>query len=88
MSAFRKLFLEHPATVDESYFEHLAFAFRFSARLFRMSLAAFIHGVIPAAFETTASGKVLLLAEEIRTRRLRMAEVGGNAGFSAQKPAG
>jgi Family of unknown function (DUF6356) len=88
MSALRKLFLEHPATVDESYFEHLVFAFRFSTRLFRIGLAALMHGVVPATFETTASSEVLALAEEIRTRRQRMAETRATARFSVQKPAG
>lgn len=73
MSTFKRLFLDHPATIDEGYFEHLLFAFKFSGRLFRMGFAALVHGVVPATFETTASSGILKLSEEIRIRRQLMA---------------
>jgi Family of unknown function (DUF6356) len=69
MQTFRRLFLDHPATVDESYLEHLVFAFRFSGRLFWIGCAALVHGAVPCAFQTTASTGVLKLSEEIRARR-------------------
>jgi len=50
-----KVFLEHPRSVDESYFEHMAFAGRFSLKLFAAAFCALIHAFIPAAFEKTAS---------------------------------
>jgi hypothetical protein len=55
--------------VDESYFEHLVFAFRFAGRLFRIGLAALLHGAIPAMFATTASGDVWAFGEAIGRRR-------------------
>ena len=73
MPKFARLFLDHPAAVNESYFEHMLFAFRFAARLFRIGCAALIHGVVPSVCETTASTGVLALAEEIRSRRRLMA---------------
>jgi hypothetical protein len=50
-----KVFLEHPRSVDETYFEHMAFAGKFSLRLFVAAFCALIHAFIPAAFEKTAS---------------------------------
>jgi len=50
-----KVFLEHPRSVDESYFEHAAFAGKFSLKLFAAAFCALIHAFIPAAFEKTAS---------------------------------
>ena len=50
-----KIFLEHPAKVDESYFEHALFAGRFAALLFFAGFAALVHAFIPALFEKTAS---------------------------------
>jgi hypothetical protein len=67
------LFRTHPAKVGETYFEHMAFAFGFSFRLFRAALAALLHGVVPALCETTASSDVLAMNEEIRRRRAQMA---------------
>jgi hypothetical protein len=73
MKTLHETFLAHPEAVGESYFEHMAFAFRFSGRLFKAALAAFVHGVVPAACETTASATVLAMNEEIRARRALMA---------------
>ena len=52
---FARLFLDHPATVDETYGEHARFAAGFSLRLFGAALAAAVHAVIPCLFEKTAS---------------------------------
>lgn len=50
-----RVFLNHPASVGESYFQHAAFAFGFSGRLFAAAGAALVHAVIPCLFEKTAS---------------------------------
>ena len=71
----RKLFTEHPEKVGENYLEHMIFAFGFSARLLRASAAAFVHGLVPALCETTASTAVLNITDEIRARRAEMAKV-------------
>ena len=67
-----RLFSDHPAKIGETYLEHMAFAFGFSARLFRAAFAALVHGVVPALHETTASTEVLAIADEVRGRRARM----------------
>jgi hypothetical protein len=72
MSAVSKLFTAHPAAVGESYFEHMRFALKFSGRLFRAAFAAFAHGFVPAACETTASEAVFAMTDEIRARRRLM----------------
>lgn len=51
-------FLEHPATVNETYFEHMAFALRFFRKLFVASGAALIHAFVPSMCKTTASRAV------------------------------
>ena len=68
----KRLFLDHPAKAGESYFEHLVFAFRFSWRLIRAGFAAFVHGLLPACCETTASSEVLAMNDEIRARRAQL----------------
>ena len=74
MSSMSKLFIAHPAAVGESYFEHMKFALKFSCRLFRAGLAAFVHGFVPAVCETTASEAILAMNDEIRARSRLMAE--------------
>lgn len=51
----KTLFLAHPRSVGESYFEHMAFAARFSGRLMLAAGAALVHAVLPFLFERTAS---------------------------------
>ena len=49
------VFLDHPATVNETYFQHMRFALTFAFWLAMAGLAALVHAFIPAACETTAS---------------------------------
>ncbi|MCG6904918.1 MAG: DUF6356 family protein [Rhodobacter sp.] len=50
-----RVFLSHPASVDETYGEHARFAAGFSLQLFAAAGAALVHAVIPCLFEKTAS---------------------------------
>ncbi|MCB1483253.1 MAG: hypothetical protein KDJ55_15150 [Rhodobiaceae bacterium] len=61
-------FQRHPATVGESYFEHMAFAARFGTLMFAAGAAALIHALLPFAFETTASSIVRKMCAEMDAR--------------------
>ena len=50
-----RMFMDHPASVDETYGEHAKFAFGFSLKLFAAAGAALVHAIIPCLFEKTAS---------------------------------
>ncbi|GAB1583170.1 DUF6356 family protein [Phyllobacterium phragmitis] len=63
-----RLFTDHPASVDETYLEHMAFAAGFSVKLFAAALAAMIHAVLPFLFEKTASGIIRTLYERTHNR--------------------
>ncbi len=66
--SFLSAFRDHPASVGETYPEHMAFAMRFGARLIFAGAAAFVHALIPALFETTASDTVKAIHAEIEGR--------------------
>ena len=68
-SPVRRLFLEHPATVGESYAQHFAFASSIGLRLITMGLACVTHALIPAAFETTGSRGLEAIRREIKAAR-------------------
>jgi hypothetical protein len=55
---FGRLFMDHPRSVGESYFEHLLFAGGFALRLLGAGLAALVHALIPCLFEKTASNMI------------------------------
>ena len=52
----RVSFTEHPASVGETYAEHMASAWSFSARMAVGALACFAHGLLPFLFTRTGSG--------------------------------
>ena len=68
MTAFVRLFSDHPASVDETYFEHMAFAGRFSGKLFLAGFMALVHALLPFLFEKSASGIVRELYEKTSGR--------------------
>ena len=59
-----RIFMDHPASVDETYGGHAKFAFGFSIKLFGAAFAALVHALIPCMFEKTASRMV----EELYTK--------------------
>ncbi|HTS21625.1 MAG TPA: DUF6356 family protein [Casimicrobiaceae bacterium] len=48
-------FTAHPASVGETYGDHLRFALSFGSRMALGGLAAIVHAVLPFLFVTTAS---------------------------------
>lgn len=71
-----KLFTDHPASVDETYFGHMAFALWFAGRLALAALAALGHAFLPFAFQTTASRIVRDLFERTHNRGANGPEAG------------
>ena len=65
---FKEIFIDHPASVDETYFQHMRFAARFSAVLFAAGAAALIHALVPCLFEKTASNRIRKLYSLIDNR--------------------
>lgn len=66
---FRRWFLDHPASVNETYREHFRIAFGFGGTLLRAGAACLIHAVVPVWFTTTASRSVDRLHGELFGRR-------------------
>lgn len=64
----RRLFLDHPASVGESYLEHARFALGFAFWLLAAGLAALVHAVLPFLFQKTASGIIRRLFARIDGR--------------------
>ncbi len=67
-SPIATLFLDHPASVNETYFGHMRFAFGFAFWLAVAAAAAVIHALVPALCETTASRILRRLHARIESR--------------------
>lgn len=74
---FKRLFVEHPASVGESYFEHMGVAASFGGAMFLGSLACFVHAVFPGLCVKTGSGVVTTLHHRMVTHRTDPARVAG-----------
>ena len=68
---FDRLFLAHPRSVGEAYFEHGAMALGFAGRLFVAACACLAHAVVPALFPRTASRIIVELHGRMVTSRRR-----------------
>lgn len=66
-----RAFTDHPASVGETYGEHMGVALSFAGPLFLASIACFIHAFLPFAFETTGSRAVKQLYQRMVSHRVR-----------------
>jgi len=85
----KRVFSEHPASVGESYFEHMGVAFRFSGKMFSAAFCCFVHGLFPFLFVRAGSDCVseLYLAMVIKRDRRKGVSV-PTAAISDQQSAG
>jgi hypothetical protein len=66
-----QLFTRHPASVGETYTEHMQVAAGFGFRLFLASMACFVHALLPFLFERTGSTAIQSLHGSMVISRLR-----------------
>ena len=71
MSLF-KLFTEHPASVGETYFEHMGNAVSFSTRMLAGGLACMVHAFLPFLFVKTGSNAVTKLYDRMVVNRSKL----------------
>jgi Family of unknown function (DUF6356) len=67
-----RLLLAHPRSANQGYFEHMKFAWRFAFTLFKAAAAAFIHGLLPNLFCTSASMTIRRLHGELEGRHSKI----------------
>jgi len=73
MSDFSRLFTEHPASVNESYWQHFASAMSFGGRMIWGGLVCLVHAVIPGVCCTKGSEMIGDLHDRMITNRKRPA---------------
>ena len=71
----KRLFVDHPASVGESYTEHMGVAASFGAAMFVGSLACFVHAVFPGLCVKTGSGVITDLHRPMVTHRVAPARL-------------
>jgi hypothetical protein len=74
MNAWKRLFTEHPATVNETYGQHFVSAAGFGFKMIGGGIVCLLHALIPGAFCTKGSDTICELYEKMVTNRRRLAE--------------
>jgi hypothetical protein len=64
-----RLFTEHPASVGETYWDHLLRACWFSGKMFLAASACLVHAVFPFLFVKTGSTAITQLYSAMVTHR-------------------
>ncbi|MBT3661456.1 MAG: hypothetical protein HOA30_08860 [Rhodospirillaceae bacterium] len=77
----KRLFTEHPASVNETYFQHMGMAMGFAVRMFVGALAGLIHAVFPFLCVKTGSGIISTLHHRMVTHRDQSAPESPRAGL-------
>jgi hypothetical protein len=81
-------FTRHPASVGETYTEHLCMAGSFGWRMVIGGLACLVHAVFPFLFEYTASNHIRVLHEQMVQKRRRLDRLAAEAQPVALDPRG
>ena len=62
-------FSEHPASVGETYFEHMGTALSFAGAFLAAGLACLVHAFMPFLFTSTARNAIQALHRRVVTHR-------------------
>jgi len=84
----KSAFTDHPASVGETYGQHMGMAFGFAGRLFLASLACLIHGLLPFLFVRTGSAAIADLHLRMVSHRDRRSPDAGEATRAGLAPHG
>lgn len=71
MKRLLALFTEHPASVGETYLQHLVSATGFSLHMIGCGFCCLIHGLLPFLFVRTGSNAVVELHDRMVANRAR-----------------
>ena len=73
MSIWNRLFADHPASIDETYGQHLVQALGFGVRMIWGGLQCIVHALVPGLCVTSGSEMISELHERMVTHRRRVA---------------
>jgi len=66
---FQHVFLKHPRSIGESYWQHQRHALQFGTAMIAAGVACLIHGLVPALFLSTASRTIRRLHDKLVVTR-------------------
>ena len=82
----KRLFTDHPATVDETYGQHFSVAGWYGMRMLGGGLACLVHAVFPFLFLRTGSATITHLHQHMNDRMGAPGTVGAPAKSKTAEP--
>ena len=67
----KRAFTDHPASVGETYFQHMGMALSFGARMVCAGFACLLHAFFPFLFKTTGKDCIKTLHDRMVVHRDR-----------------
>lgn len=64
-----KTFTEHPASVGETYLQHMRTSFGFGTKMLVSGMGCFLHGIFPFLCVKTGSETITTLHDQMVTHR-------------------
>ena len=68
----QRVFFDHPASVDETYGQHMGVAWGFAGQLLSAAVMCFLHGLLPCCFTTSASQRITKIHDSMVLNRIRV----------------
>ena len=68
----QRVFFDHPASVDETYGQHMGVAWSFAGQLLLAAVMCFLHGLLPCCFTISASQRIAKLHDSMVLNRVRV----------------
>ena len=72
LATLANMFQDHPASVGETYAQHLVQATGFGFRMILGGMACILHGVLPFAFVKTGSRQIQTLHRRMISNRSKL----------------
>ena len=68
MEWYKRIWVEHPHSVNETYLQHLYFAMKMGTLLMILGVIALIHSIFPFMFKETVSNYLYKMTDEMKNR--------------------
>ena len=68
MEWYKRIWVEHPHSVNETYVQHLYFAMKMGTLLIMLGVVALIHSIFPFVFQDTVSNRLYKVTNEMKNR--------------------
>ena len=68
MPWYKRIWVQHPRAVGQTYWQHLYFAMKMGIVLMMLGMVALIHSIFPFVFHHTVSNRLYRMTNDMKIR--------------------